>query len=584
MNHNDGIYIPPFKLARMKEENDDPSSEYAQRRHWDHLRKSIKGLINKVAIANINEIVEELFVHNLIRGRGLFVRSIMQAQLSLPVYTNVYAALVAVVNSKIPAIGELMLNRIVLQFRRAYARSDEMHLTALVRLVAHLLNQRVITEIVVLQIVTVFLEKLSNDSVKLCCLMLQECGQVLNEISPKGVFYIFERLRTVLQEGLVDKRTQYIIESLFEARRKKFVSHQGVLPELDLIEESDQVSHEIDVIEDQVHGEDVLNIFQAQTPEEYERSESEWRVTSDEILGVTESVMDDDVKQEEEPPSVTVAEPAPITDLTDQELVNLRRTIYLAIMSSANFEECVHKLLKLQLRAGQEKEVVNMLIDSCCSEKTSNRFYSLQGERLCRLSRVYKSLFENSFVEKYETMHRFETGKIRNMAKFFSHLFTTDCVDWRVLGCVRLTENDTTSSSRIFIKILFQDLNENFGKEQILNRFSDPKFADAFSGILPSDSAENIRFSINFFTAIGLGDLTPIQRKRLNEISLQIAMQEAEAAKNEQIKEEERQRDERARRDRQHDEYDERSHRRRSPVRDDDDSHRRRRSRSYNRL
>lgn len=42
------------------------------------------------------------------------------------------------------------------------------------------------------------------------------------------------------------------------------------------------------------------------------------------------------------------------------------------------------------------------------------------------------------------------------MAKLFAHLLANDAISWGVLGCIRLTEEDTTSSSRIFIKYLFQ--------------------------------------------------------------------------------------------------------------------------------
>lgn len=59
---------------------------------------------------------------NLIRGRGLFCRSIMKSQMASPTYTPVFAALVAVVNTKFPEIGALLLHRLVLQARRARAR------------------------------------------------------------------------------------------------------------------------------------------------------------------------------------------------------------------------------------------------------------------------------------------------------------------------------------------------------------------------------------------------------------------------------------------------------------------------------
>lgn len=57
---------------------------------------------------------------------------------------------------------------------------------------------------------------------------------------------------------------------------------------------------------------------------------------------------------------------------------------------------------------------------------------------------------------QYSSIHRFETNKLRNVAKFFGHLLYSDGLDWGVLEYIKLTEGDTTSSSRIFLKILFQ--------------------------------------------------------------------------------------------------------------------------------
>ena len=61
-----------------------------------------------------------------------------------------------------------------------------------------------------------------------------------------------------------------------------------------------------------------------------------------------------------------------------------------------------------------------------------------------------------SLFEQYVTIHRFETNRLRNIAKFFGHLFYTDALDWAALAYIKLNEEETTSSSRIFIKILFR--------------------------------------------------------------------------------------------------------------------------------
>ena len=54
-----------------------------------------------------------------------------------------------------------------------------------------------------------------------------------------------------------------------------------------------------------------------------------------------------------------------------------------------------------------------------------------------------------------------------------------------MLANIRLTEDDTTSSSRIFIKILFQDLSENMGLLSLNMRLQEPTLQMYFEGIFP---------------------------------------------------------------------------------------------------
>lgn len=76
-------------------------------------------------------------------------------------------------------------------------------------------------------------------------------------------------------------------------------------------------------------------------------------------------------------------------------------------------------------------------------------------------------LFELIFVESYETIHRLETNKLRNVAKFFAQLLYADAIPWSVMSTIAITEETTTSSSRIFIKILFQELSQYMGLPKV---------------------------------------------------------------------------------------------------------------------
>ena len=92
---------------------------------WELLRKSINGIVNKVNISNIQNVVIELFNENILRGRGLLARSIIKAQMASPNFSHVYAALIAVINTKVPEIGLLISKRVIIQFKRSFERNNK---------------------------------------------------------------------------------------------------------------------------------------------------------------------------------------------------------------------------------------------------------------------------------------------------------------------------------------------------------------------------------------------------------------------------------------------------------------------------
>jgi pre-mRNA-splicing factor CWC22 len=540
-----GAYIPPFKLAQLMAEVEDKESAAYQRMTWDALRKSINGLVNKINTANIKHILPEVFSENLVRGRGLLCRSLMKSQMASPGFSPVYAALVAVINTKFPEIGELLLHRVVTQFKRSFKRNDKPVCLAALTFIAHLINQQVVHEVLALEIALLLLETPSDDGVEVCSEFMKQCGAMLQDLSPAGLTFVFDRLRAILHEGIgVSTRTQYIIEGLYAVRKAGFEisGHPAVPPELDLVETSDQITHEIS-LEDALDPQMALDVFKEDP--EFTLHEQEYAAIRREILGddedeEIESGQGDESSDEEdetdEEGGGTTAGPSggnnngAIQDHTGTDLVNLRRTIYLTIMSALDFEEAGHKLLKMGIPNGLEHELATMIIECCSQEKTFIRYYALLAERFCKLKAAYADSFADCFVAQYRLIHRLETNKLRNVAKLFDHLLATDGLPWAVLSVIRLTEDDTTSSSRIFIKTLFQELAETMGLRSLNARLEDPACEQWFEGIFPQDTPRNMRFSINFFTSIGLGGLTDRMREVLKNLPKLIAAQQAAAA------------------------------------------------------
>ena len=217
--------------------------------------------------------------------------------------------------------------------------------------IAHLVNQVVAHELIALQILVLLLEKPTDDSVELAVAFMREAGAYLSENSPKAAAGVFERFRAVLHEGSIDKRVQYMIEVLMQVRKDKFKDNPIVPEGLDLVEEEDQITHRVS-LDDELQVQEGLSMYHAlvvhcngglrvstdlfKADPKFLENEERYKEIRAEILGEgsdeeSGSGSEEDEDDEEE---AAVADKAGIEDRTEQNLINLRRTIYLTIVNT----------------------------------------------------------------------------------------------------------------------------------------------------------------------------------------------------------------------------------------------------------
>ncbi|KAG5437092.1 hypothetical protein PCANB_001213 [Pneumocystis canis] len=447
-----GVYVPPARLKALQAHITDKESKEYQRMYWEALKKSINGLINKAQAV------------------------------SLP-FTPIYSALTAVINTKLPSIGELLLTRLIVQFRKAYKRNDKFFCLSSTMFIAHLINHQVAQELVALEILALLLERPSNDAIEVAVGFMREVGAYLADVSPRGSNAVFERFRAILHEGAIEKRVQYMIEVLFQVRRDKYKDNPIIPDGLDLVEDGDQITHMLS-LNDELDVQEGLGIF---------KYDPNWQENEDQYKRIKEEILGEDSDEPSDNESISDSEDEQqcddkiyIKDETNQTLINLRRTIYLTIIQ----------------------------------ERTYSRFYGLIGERFCKLNRFWTENFEQTFLNYYDIIHRYETNRLRNIATFFGHLLSSDAISWHVMRCIHLNEDETTSSSRIFVKILFQELMGVLGIHELDVRLKDPFLQESLSDMFPRNNPKNTRFAINYFTSIGLGMITVSLREHLETIKV----------------------------------------------------------------
>ncbi len=153
-----------------------------------------------------------------------------------------------------------------------------------------------------------------------------------------------------------------MIEVLFQVRKDRYKDNPAVPEGLDLVEEEEQITHRIQ-LDDELQVQEGLSEFRFpygivpkadgllvdlfKVDPKFLENEEKYAEIKKEILGDSEdedeeSGSDDDDSDDSD--EAVAPEKAGITDLTETNLINLRRTIYLTIMNSVSLHRQTHRM------------------------------------------------------------------------------------------------------------------------------------------------------------------------------------------------------------------------------------------------
>ncbi|KAJ8452535.1 hypothetical protein Cgig2_000124 [Carnegiea gigantea] len=159
------------------------------------------------------------------------------------------------------------------------------------------------------------------------------------------------------------------------------------------LEPHDRLTHEVSP-DDEIDPEISIDILKAdpnflENERRYEELRKSILEAESEDKDESDAGSDDDNDEEGEDDEAE-EQRLEIKDVIGANLINLRRTTYLIIKSSANFEEAGHKLLKIKLEPGQEMELCIMLLE--CAARRGNMI-----DIMVWLNKVYEDNFGKCF-------------------------------------------------------------------------------------------------------------------------------------------------------------------------------------------
>ena len=144
----------------------------------------------------------------------------------------------------------------------------------------------------------------------------------------------------------------------------------------------------------------------------------------------------------------------------------VRRAIFVAIMSATDFQDAYVRLMKLQLKKKQEFEFPKVLIHCAGAEKSYNPYYTLIAKRLCGDPKLRKS-FQFSLWDLFKQMgendddddgpdededNSLDTRQLVNLAKMFGTLIVDAGLGIGVLKNLNL--GFLQPKTKIFMEVL----------------------------------------------------------------------------------------------------------------------------------
>jgi nucleolar MIF4G domain-containing protein 1 len=146
----------------------------------------------------------------------------------------------------------------------------------------------------------------------------------------------------------------------------------------------------------------------------------------------------------------------------------IRRGIFVAIMSASDYQDAYMRITKLQLKRKQEFEIPKVLIHCAGAEKSYNPYYTLIAKRLCGDVKLKKS-FQFSLWDIFKKMGEsdddgdadddyndgdlLDTRQIVNLAKMFGSLIVEGGLGLGVLKNLSLSY--LQPKTKTFIEVLF---------------------------------------------------------------------------------------------------------------------------------
>jgi len=476
-------YIPPSLRKPSSSDSED----------LVRLRRQAQGLINRLTEANLISILgdtEKLYRDNPRQHVTSTLVELLLASVCEP--TILPDTLIILPAGFITAVykiigtdfGAQVIQRIVELFDEHYSRavatskdgpeaatSDSSKETSnLIMLLSEMYNFQVVGNNLIFDYVRWFLGKLSELHAELLLRIIRTSGPQLRQDDPSALKDIVAMLRPIVTsvgEENISVRTKFMIETINDLKNNKMKT--GGAASAVTSEHTIRMKKILGTLNTRaIKGSEPLRISLKDIRDSDKKGKwwlvgASWSGPVAEDIDRTAVSSSSNINTSKDEYSSTTN----LGQLAREQRMNteVRRAIFIAIMSASDYQDAYSRLMKLQLKKKQEFEIPKILIHCSRSEKGYNPYYTLIAKRLCGDTKL-KKCFQFSLWGLFRQLGESDDGEdqqddaedlvdtreIVNLAKMFGTLIVEGGLGLGVLKNLNLSY--LQPKTRAFVEVL----------------------------------------------------------------------------------------------------------------------------------
>ncbi|CBN78669.1 conserved unknown protein [Ectocarpus siliculosus] len=135
---------------------------------------------------------------------------------------------------------------------------------------------------------------------------------------------------------------------------------------------------------------------------------------------------------------------------------DVRRSVFVAIVGSSDCEDAFEKILRLNLKGAQEREIARVIVECCSQEGSYNPFYAHLAERVCDRQPKLRFTFQVAFWDALKTLDDGAARRAGSLARLMAHLVVRKQLSLTVLKTVDVQE--LSPSGLLLMRVFFHEI------------------------------------------------------------------------------------------------------------------------------